>query len=76
MVKSGLNIIFLIRCKELLITRVAFTNPFFSKEIIIHAFKVGILFGYKGLERIRNVQGAPPLPGMVHNNSQVGLYLR
>ena len=52
MVKSGLNIIFLIRCKELLTTRVTFTNPFFSKEVIIHAFKVGILFGYEGLERV------------------------
>ena len=52
MVKSGLSIIFLIRCKELLITRVAFTNPFFSKKVIIHAFKVGILFGYEGLERV------------------------
>ena len=54
MVKSSLNIIFLIRCKELLITRVAFTNPFLSKEVIIHAFKVGIFLGYEGLEWIRD----------------------
>jgi hypothetical protein len=54
MVKSGLSIIFLIGCKELLITRVTLTTPLLGKEVIAHTFKRSILLGYKGGKGIRD----------------------